>query len=88
MIIPADVPAQIQSLVTQGVGNPTVDLILNSQGSARTCSSPTRRSRRGWPQVEQAVSKQVLRVAVNDLQQVLNGGSITLARTERARCSG
>src|SRR5208283_5325903 len=31
LILPADLPAQIQSLVTQGVGDPSLDLILNSK---------------------------------------------------------
>ena len=31
LIVPADIPQQIQSLVTTGVGSPTVELILNSK---------------------------------------------------------
>src|SRR3984957_16484041 len=31
VIIPADLPQQIQSLVTQGFGNPTVQLYLNTK---------------------------------------------------------
>ena len=31
VIIPADLPGQVQSLVTNGVGNPTVHVILNSK---------------------------------------------------------
>src|SRR5437016_3875752 len=30
LIVPADIPSQIQSLVTTGVGSPTVEVILNS----------------------------------------------------------
>ncbi len=75
LIIPADIPNQIQSLVTQGVGSPTVELILNSRDPLeRQFVDQAIKARLN--DVEQAVSKQVLRVAVSDLQQVLNGGSI------------
>ncbi|MBV8432011.1 MAG: ABC transporter permease [Solirubrobacterales bacterium] len=78
LIIPADITSQIQSLVTSGVGNPTVELILNSKNPLdRQFVQQAISSRLN--QVEQAVSKQVLRVAINDLQQVLNGGTINLA---------
>jgi ABC-type multidrug transport system permease subunit len=75
LIVPADIPAKIESLVTQGVGNPTVELILNSKDPLeRQFADQTINAR--VSEVEQAVSKQVLRVAVNDLQQVLNGGKL------------
>jgi ABC-type transport system involved in cytochrome c biogenesis permease component len=75
LIVPADIPAQIQSLVTTGVGSPTVQLILNSRDPIeRQFVNQAISSRLN--EVEQAVSKQVLHVAVADLQQVLNGGSI------------
>jgi ABC-2 type transport system permease protein len=76
LIIPADIPSQIQQLVTTGVGNPTVDLYLNSKDPLdRQFVNQAITTR--LAEVEQVVSKQVLRVAVSDLQQVLNGGSIT-----------
>ena len=75
LIIPSDIPAQIQSLVTTGVGTPTVELVLNSKDPIeRQFVNQAITSRLN--EVEQAVSKQVLRVAISDLQQVLNGGSI------------
>ncbi len=75
LIIPADIPEQIQSLVTTGVGSPTVELVLNSNDPLeRQFVDQAINSRLN--DVEQAVSKQVLRVAVSDLGQVLNGGSI------------
>jgi ABC-type multidrug transport system permease subunit len=75
LIVPSDVPAQIQSLVTTGVGTPTVELILNSKDPLeRQFVDQAIKARLN--DVEQAVSKQVLRVAIMDLQQVLNGGSI------------
>jgi ABC-type multidrug transport system permease subunit len=75
LIVPADVPRQIQSLVTTGVGNPTVEVILNSKDPLDRQFVDQAISTR-LSQVEQAVSKQVLRVAVSDLQQVLSGGQI------------
>jgi ABC-type transport system involved in cytochrome c biogenesis permease component len=75
LIIPADIIGQIQSLVTQGAGNPTVELILNSKDPLERQFADQAISAR-LSQVEQAVSKQVLRVAVADLQQVLNGGKV------------
>jgi len=75
LIIPSDIPAQIQSLVTTGVGTPTVELYLNSRDPIeRQFVDQAIKARLN--DVEQAVSKQVLRVATSDLQQVLNGGSI------------
>ncbi len=75
LIVPADIPAQIQSLVTTGVGSPTVQLILNSRDPVeREFVDQAIKARLN--DVEQAVSKQVLRVAISDLQQVLSGGTI------------
>jgi ABC-2 type transport system permease protein len=75
LIVPADIPQQIQSLVTTGVGSPTVELVLNSKDPLeRQFADQAIKARLN--DVEQAVSKQVLRVAVADLQQVLGGGSI------------
>jgi ABC-2 type transport system permease protein len=77
LIVPADIPQQIQTLVTQGVGSPTVELILNSKDPLeRQFADQAIDSRLN--QVEQAVSKQVLRVAIADLGQVLNGGTVQI----------
>ncbi len=75
LIIPGDITSQIQSLVTTGVGNPTVELYLNSRDPLDRQFVDQAITAR-LDQVEQAVSKQVLRVATADLGQVLNGGSI------------
>jgi ABC-2 type transport system permease protein len=77
LIVPGDIVNQIQSLVTQGVGSPTVELILNSKDPLERQFAQQAISLR-LSQVEQAVSKQVLRVAVGDLHQVLNGGNVQL----------
>ncbi len=77
LILPADIIGQIQSLVTQGVGSPTVELVLNSRDPLeRQFVNQTISAR--LSEVEQAVSKQVLRVAVEDLHQVLNGGTVQI----------
>jgi ABC-type transport system involved in cytochrome c biogenesis permease component len=77
VIIPAQLPQQIESLITQGVGAPTVKLYLNSKNPIERQFVDQAISSR-INQVEQDVSKQVLRVAVTDLQQVLNGGSVEI----------
>ena len=78
LIVPADIVSQINNLITQGVGNPTVDLILNSKDPLERQAAQQAISARA-NQVEQAVSKQVLRVAISDLQRVLNGGTLQIA---------
>ncbi len=78
VIVPADVPQQIQSLVTQGVGTPTIELILNSKSPLERQFAEQAINTR-VNDVEQAVSKQVLRVAIGDLRQVLDGGRIQFA---------
>lgn len=78
LIVPSDVPAQIQSLVTTGVGNPTVQLILNSNDPIERQYVQQSIAIR-LNQVEQVVSRQVLRVATTDLRRVLDGGTINFA---------
>ncbi len=77
VVIPADLPREIQSLITQGVGTPTVHLYLNThdplerQFVAQAISSRI-------AAVQSDVSKRVLGVAVGDLQQVLGGGTVQI----------
>jgi ABC-2 family transporter protein len=75
LIVPADIINQIEALVTQGDGNPTVQLVLNSKDPLEREFVQEAISTR-LNEVEQAVSKQVLRVAVSDLHEVLAGGSV------------
>jgi ABC-type transport system involved in cytochrome c biogenesis permease component len=78
LIIPGDIAGQIQSLVQTGVGSPTVELILNTKDPLeRQFANQAIQSRLN--SVQQAVSRQVLKVAISDLEQVLNGGTINLA---------
>ncbi len=77
LIIPPDIVSEIQNLVQQGVGNPTVQVVLNSRNPVERQFVDQAISER-VSQVEQAVSKQVLHVAISDLQLVLNGGTIQI----------
>jgi ABC-2 type transport system permease protein len=77
LIIPPDIVAQIQNLIQQGAGNPTVQVVLNSRNPLERQFVDQAISTR-VNQVEQAVSKQVLHVAVADLQLVLNGGVVQI----------
>ena len=78
LIVPGDIVSQIQSLVTTGVGSPTVELILNTKDPLeRQFAQQAIQSRLNL--VQQAVSRQVLKIAISDLQQVLNGGTINFA---------
>jgi len=77
LIVPANIISQINSLITQGVGSPTVELILNTKDPIERQFADQAISAR-VAQVQQAVSKQVLRVAVSDLQETLNGGTLQL----------
>jgi ABC-2 type transport system permease protein len=78
LIIPSDIVEQINSLITQGVGNPTVEVFLNSRDPLERQAAQQAISARA-NQVQQAVSKQVLQVAVSDLQRVLSGGTLKFA---------
>jgi hypothetical protein len=77
VIIPAELPRQIQSLVTQGVGTPTVRIYLNTSDPIDKQYVDQAISTR-INQVQTDVSKRVLQVAVNDLREVLNGGTVQI----------
>jgi hypothetical protein len=77
VIIPAALPSQIQSLITQGVGSPTVRLYLNTKDPIDQQFVQQAISTR-INQVQADVSKRVLQVAVNDLREVLNGGTVQI----------
>ena len=77
VIIPAALPRQIQSLITQGVGSPSVRLYLNTRDPIDQQFVQQAISTR-INQVQADVSKRVLQVAVNDLREVLNGGTVQI----------
>jgi ABC-type multidrug transport system permease subunit len=77
VIIPADLPAQIQSLITEGEGHPTVQVVLNTRNPLeRRFVADALAAREASVQAD--VSRQVLAVGIADLQRVLSGGSVTL----------
>jgi ABC-2 type transport system permease protein len=78
LIIPPDIIQQIQNLIQQGVGNPTVQVVLNTRDPLERQFVEQAIDTR-VNEVEQAVSKQVLSVAISDLQLVLNGGVVQIA---------
>jgi ABC-type multidrug transport system permease subunit len=77
VIIPAGLPQQIESLITQGVGSPTVKLYLNTKDPLDRQYVDQAISTR-INQVQAEVSKRVLQVAVNDLREVLDGGTVEI----------
>ena len=77
VVIPADLPRQVESLITQGVGTPTVHLYLNTRDPLERRDVEQALDAR-IASVQSDVSRRVLRVAVADLQRVLGGGRISL----------
>jgi len=77
VIIPAALPQEIESLITQGVGSPTVKLYLNTKDPLDRQYVDQAISTR-INQVQADVSKRVLQVAVNDLREVLDGGTVEI----------
>jgi ABC-type multidrug transport system permease subunit len=80
LIVPRDITAQIDDLIRSGIGNPTVRLVLNDRDPLERALVNQAIDTR-IDQVEGAVSRQVLKVAVADLQKVLSGGTISALGT-------
>jgi ABC-2 type transport system permease protein len=78
LIVPGDIISQLQNLVINGVGNPTVELVLNSNDPVESQFVQQAISAR-LNDVERAISEQVLKLASTDLRQVLDGGTINFA---------
>lgn len=77
VIIPADLPHQVESLITQGVGRPTIHLYLNTRDPLERRYVEQALDAR-IASVQSDVSRRVLQVAVADLQRVLGGGHVSL----------
>jgi ABC-type multidrug transport system permease subunit len=76
LIIPADITSQIQNLIQNGTGSPTVTVVLNDRNPVeRDLVQQALKSR--IADVQQAISRQVLKVAISDLKLVLNGGTMS-----------
>ena len=76
LIIPPDIDQQIQQLIQHGTGNPTVQVVLNSR-------DPLERQlvhqalQTQVDKVQAAISKQLMRLVLADLQKVLSGGTVS-----------
>jgi hypothetical protein len=77
VVIPAQLPEQIEQLVTQGIGNPTVEVYVNARNPLEREFVQSALSSR-IAEVQSEVSRRVLAVAIHDLEQVLDGGSVAL----------
>lgn len=76
LIIPADIDRQIQELIETGAGNPTVRIVLNSRNPLeRDLAQQAIQAR--VDDVQTAVSRQLMKLVIIDLQKVLNGGSVS-----------
>jgi ABC-type transport system involved in cytochrome c biogenesis permease component len=77
LIIPADIDKQIQQLIADGTGNPTVRIVLNSRNPfERQLVEQAIQARLG--DVQSAVSKQLIKTVIADLQKVLSGGTLSV----------
>lgn len=75
LIIPADIDRQIQSLIANGTGNPTIKIVFNSHNPLeRSLAKQAIQTR--VDEVQSAISREVVRTVVVDLQKVLNGGHL------------
>lgn len=76
LIIPADIDRQIQQLIETGTGAPTVRIVLNSRNPLeRDLVHQAIQTR--VDDVQYAVSRQLMKTVIADLQKVLDGGSIS-----------
>jgi len=77
LIIPADIGKQIQDLVQHGTGSPTIRVVVNNRNPLeRQLVQQAIQTR--IAEVERAIAKQVIGVAIGDLHKVLSGGDISL----------
>jgi ABC-2 type transport system permease protein len=76
LIIPADIDQQIQQLIETGDGNPTVQIVLNDRNPLeRDLVQQAIQAR--VDDVQTAVSRQLMKLVIVDLQKVLSGGSVS-----------
>ncbi len=81
LIIPADIDQQIQQLIETGAGNPTVRIVLNSRNPLEH-ELVQQAIQARVDDVQTAVSRQLMKLVIVDLQKVLNGGNVSfLGRT-------
>jgi ABC-2 type transport system permease protein len=77
VILPSDLLTKLQSELQEGLGKPSIDLVLNtSDPLERQFVDATIKAR--LQDLQSTLSKEVLRVATQDLGRVLNGGTIDI----------
>ncbi|HEX3618710.1 MAG TPA: ABC transporter permease [Solirubrobacteraceae bacterium] len=76
LIIPANIDQQIQQLIETGDGNPTVQIVLNDRNPLeRDLVQQAIQAR--VDDVQTAVSRQLMKLVITDLQKVLSGGKVS-----------
>lgn len=78
IIVPAAIVGQVQSLITEGVGSPTVRLVLNDRNplEREVVASEIQTQ---VDQVQSAISKALLSTALADLHTLVAGGQLNFA---------
>ncbi|MDA8068807.1 MAG: ABC transporter permease [Actinomycetota bacterium] len=76
LIIPAGIDHQIQQLITNGLGNPTVQVVLSSRNPLeRQLAHDAIQTR--VDAVQYAVSRELLKTVAADLRKLLDGGTVS-----------
>jgi ABC-type multidrug transport system permease subunit len=78
IIVPAQIIAQVQDLISQGVGAPTVQLVLNDRSPLERAVAEGEIQTR-IDQVQSAISKALLATALGDLHRLVAGGELSFA---------
>lgn len=76
LIIPADIDRQIQQLIADGTGNPTVRIVFNSRNPLEHQLAQQAIQTR-VDDVQYAVTRQLMKTVTADLRRVLNGGRVS-----------
>jgi ABC-type multidrug transport system permease subunit len=78
IIVPAQIIGQVRDLITQGVGSPTVQLVLNDRSPLeREVVNAEIQTR--VDQVQRAISQALLSTALGDLHTLVAGGELSFA---------
>jgi ABC-2 type transport system permease protein len=76
LIIPSDIDQQIQRLTTNGTGTPMIQIVLNSRNPLeRDLAHQAIQTQ--VDHVQSALSRQLMKLVIVDLEKVLNGGSVS-----------
>jgi ABC-type multidrug transport system permease subunit len=78
IIVPASIISQVKSLIAQGVGSPTVQLVLNDDSPLERDVVNAQIQTR-IDQVQSAISKALLSTTLDDLHTLVSGGELSFA---------